>query len=140
MWKFALGVALTLGVLWLGYAGPRQPAPSDYTGYAAVLLTAVAVLVTTLGVFIAILAIAGYSELKRMVRKVGEDSAVAHVNDQLENGTLRDRIDERVFEFIQAKYDDGLLTQMIEARVDQLTFRSRSVSAIDRALDSDDES
>lgn len=137
MKKFALGVAAALALLWLGYAGPRQPAPDDYLGYSAVILTAVAVLVTTPGVFIAVLAIAGYRELKRIARDIGASSAVSHVNKELESGTLGKHIDTRVMNFITAKYDDGFLTQIVERRVDQITLGQRRDSAIDDALDDD---
>lgn len=137
MKKFLLGVVVTLALLWLGLAGPRQPAATDYAAYSALLLTAVGVLVTVLGVFVAILAIAGYSEMKRMAQRVGEESAVKHVKDELETGSLGANIDTRVMDFLTNKYDDNRLNQMIETRIYQLLPGRRSGSAIDRALDSD---
>lgn len=137
--KFIFGVIATLALLWLVYAGPRQPAPNDYAAYSALLLTAVGVLVTVLGVFVAILAIAGYAEMKRMARQVGEESAVKHVKEELQNGSLGTNIDSRVITFLTEKYDDNRLNQMIEARIDQLRQGRRPVSAIDAALDNDSE-
>lgn len=138
MKRFALGVITTLVVLWLGFLGPRQPQPSDFTQYSAVLLTAVAVLVTTLGVFIAILAVFGYSEMKRMAQRVGEESALRHVEGELKSGSLGATIESRVLAFLTDRYDDNRLNQMIEARIDQLLPGRRTPNAIDRALDSED--
>ncbi|MDP2763838.1 MAG: hypothetical protein Q8O54_03265 [Brevundimonas sp.] len=137
MKKFVFGVVATLAVLWLGLAGPRQPGSGDYIAYSAVLLTAVAVLVTVLGVFVAILALAGYAEMKRMAQRVGEESAVKHVKDELERGSLGTNIDSRVMDFLTEKYDDNRLSQMIEARIYQMMPGRRSESAIDKALDAE---
>ncbi|MBO9501994.1 hypothetical protein [Brevundimonas sp. A19_0] len=139
MKKFIFGVVSTLAVLWLGFAGPRQPGPEDFTAYSAVLLTAVAVLVTALGVFVAILALAGYTEMKRMAQRVGEESAVKHVKDELDSGSLRTNIETLVMDFLTDRYDDNRLNQMIEARIHQMIPGRRTDNAIDRALDNDDD-
>lgn len=55
----------------------------DRFGYAAVLLTSVAVIVTALGVVIAILSLIGYAKIKSTTKKAAEDAAKAVVLEKI---------------------------------------------------------
>lgn len=77
--------------------GNTEEVSVTYADLAAIVLTAVAVLVAVMGVGMAILAFWGYTSLKTAVVKAAEDQ----LKQELRSGTLRkvleDRVDEVVF-------------------------------------------
>lgn len=121
-------------LLWLilGIASGLMPGEILYTDLAAVLLTAVAVLVTALGVFGAIMAVWGYGQLK----DTAENVALKHIQEMLEPGkkiqvSIEKLVLETIRKSLQDKYDDGTLTSLVKERVDQVAFSSkRSVDLV----------
>ena len=90
-----------------------------YADLSATVLTAVAVLVTTLGVFVAILAIWGYSQF----RGIAKSSAKSHVDFELKSGQLKSHVEDVVTQFMTQGFDDGKLRSMLEDRVDQIIIK-----------------
>lgn len=76
-------------------AGKEGHLRMSYADYAAILLTSIAVLVTVLGVIIAIFAFVGYSTINKTVRELSNKTAKAVVSNALEKGgVLNDLVDE----------------------------------------------
>lgn len=98
----------------------------SYSDLAALLLTAVAIIVTVLGVFIAILAFWGYSQFRRS----SKSAAVQFVKAELENGKIRKEISEIVVAEVVRQLDDGKLKDIIEDAVNRniITGPSRRTS------------
>ena len=113
------------------------PGMMTYADLSATVLTAVAVLVTTLGVFVAILAIWGYSQF----RGIAKASAKSHVDAELRSGQLKAHVEAVVTRFMSEGFDDGELRRLLESRVDQIILsgpeiRSRK-SVVDEEHDED---
>jgi len=96
---------------------PEQLSELDmsYSDLAAILLGAVAIIVTVLGVFIAILAFWGYSQF----RKSSKIAAVQYVKTELEKGKIRSEISEIVVAEVIRQLDDGKLRKFIEDAVNR---------------------
>jgi hypothetical protein len=101
---------------------PRRLMPNDmpYQDLAAVLLTSVAVIVTVLGVSMAILAVWGYASFERIAKKAARD----YVKSDLKNGKLKQQVEILAVETMtrymdEAMGDQGKLRLMLEARLDR---------------------
>lgn len=121
----AIGGAIIGGLLsgclvWYGQTGSFSFAPTTmtYPELAAVILTGVAVLVTVLGVFIAVLTVWGYSQFKSIAQNAAKD----HISDQLKNGEIRTHIEKNVQGFLEAEFKSGNLRKLIEERVDYVIY------------------
>ena len=90
----------------------------SYADLAAVMLGAVAVIVTVLGVFIAILAIYGYSQFRSMATAAASN----HVANDLKDGKLRTEIEKMVGKYLSDELSSGNLRKMIERRVDGIVY------------------
>lgn len=100
----------------------------SYSDLAAILLTSVAVIVTVLGVFIAMLAFWGYSQF----RKSAKNAAVQFVKSELESGKIRVEIAEIVVKEVIRQLDDGKLEKLIKDAVDRYTITAPSRRTSDR--------
>ena len=115
-WILPLVIGAVAGVfgsaLFLGTVGSLTPNGVTFLDLAAVLLTAAAVIVTTIGVAFAIAAFWGYSNLK----KSAETEAARKVEEQIENGTIRDYIREA----IKSEIESPRMERRIKVRVDEV--------------------
>lgn len=122
------GVVFSVGALVTLKIRPEQLSElrMSYSDLAALLLTAVAIIVTVLGVFIAILAFWGYSQFRRS----SKSAAVQFVKAELENGKIRKEISEIVVAEVVRQLDDGKLKDIIEDAVNRniITGPSRRTS------------
>ncbi|ANY20522.1 hypothetical protein A6F68_02014 [Tsuneonella dongtanensis] len=109
-------------VILLGWLGDLTPNGFSYLDLAAVLLTAVGVLVTVLGVAFAIAAVWGFSELKRSATLAAQEAAVEEVKEQIENGEIRRYLERAISEEINS--DE--MEERIKVRVDEVTFGNRA--------------
>ena len=118
-------------LVWLFQAGSLNLTPlgMQYADLAAVMLGAVAVLLTILGVFLAIFAIWGYSQFRSIV----EGAAVRHASQSIREGELKDLVEERAVAFMTTSFETGRLRRLLEDRVDQIILRG----AEDRLRDVD---
>ena len=101
-----------------------------YPELAATVLTSVAVLVTVLGVFIAILTVWGYSQFKDIARA----AAVKRVEEQIAGGKLRKEIEEIVTVHVTKSISQGDLRSLLEQRVDRLIYSGAEKRSIEKYI------
>lgn len=97
----------------------------SYADMAALMLGAVGVLVTVLGVFMAILALWGYSQFK----VAASNAALDHVKSELEEGQLRDELNKLLVQEVIKQMDDGKLRRILEERADRFLISGPSIRA-----------
>lgn len=102
-----------------------KPLTMTFEQWTGILLASVAVLITALGVVIAIAAIWGFSAIKRGA----ESASTEHVRDSLANGDLGQKIDERFTAYLNERLDKGQFRELIERRVDEVVYRGSEVRA-----------
>lgn len=102
----------------------------SYPELAATVLSAVSVLVTVLGVFIAVLAVWGYSQFREMAAS----AAAKSVEKQLTDGVLRKEIEDIVTKHVTKSLASGELRVILEQRVDRLIYSGAEKRAIDEML------
>lgn len=112
-----------------------KPVEMSYNDWAGVLLAAAALVVTAVGVVMAIAAIWGFSGIKTGA----EVAAVEHVSDRLTKGDLGDRLDKAFTKFLDDRMKDGKLRQLLEDRVDLVLFNGPAVRAGEEDEDIDPE-
>jgi ABC-type multidrug transport system fused ATPase/permease subunit len=113
------GSVIGAALLWLFQGNSLRLVPEEmsYADLSAVMLSAVSVLVTILGVIVAIVAIWGYSHFKG----IAETSAKSQVSNEIENGALKHHLENSVTSFMQREFGDaGKLRALLEERVDQI--------------------
>lgn len=102
----------------------------SYADLAAIILTGVAVIVTTLGVGVALATIWGISQFKAMTKSAAEE----HVERLVKDGNLDEKIGKQVEQLFKDRMSDGDLRKILENRVDALLL----TSAGDRERTNDD--
>jgi len=71
----------------------------NYTDLVAILLTATSTIVTILGVFVAVLAIWGYSQFEKMTR----EASTRHLEKLLQSGKFRDEVDQTILNHVSSE-------------------------------------
>lgn len=71
----------------------------NYTDMVAILLTATSTIVTILGVFVAVLAIWGYSQFEKMTK----EASTRHLEKLLQSGKFRDEVDQTILKHVSAE-------------------------------------
>jgi hypothetical protein len=127
-----LGVVITVSSLVGFHISPMDIAELEmsYADMAAIMLGAVSVIVTVLGVFIAILALWGYSQFKKSAMR----AAAHHVSNALESGSLRTEVERLIISEVVSQLDGGKLEKIMEDRVNRALF-----SGAQRRTRSDDD-
>lgn len=105
------------------------PVGMSYADLAATLLAAAGVLVTVIGIFIAALAIWGFTAFRAMTK----NSAKAHVSSQLRQGDLRNHVETVVREFLAQQIATGELKTQIEETLETFVLKSAGQRAHDEA-------
>lgn len=103
--------------------GPSEGAGSmTYADLSALMLGAVAVLVTVLGIFLAVLAIWGYAHLRDAARAAALEEIKRELADE---GTLRERLERLVVGHVGAELQkpDGTLRKLVSERVDLMLLK-----------------
>lgn len=143
MWIRKLGYALLGGVLggalvWIAQTGQFKvkPANVEYTDLAAILLTAVAVIVAIFGGVLAVAAIWGFRQIKEDSRMVAERETKSEIKEQIENGKIRNYLVEEIGRLTEDEFNSARMDRRINMRIDAITYRN--VGA-DRELDWQDE-
>lgn len=111
------------------------PNGTTYSDLAALLLTAVSVVVAIFGGVLALAALWGFNQLKKDAVSAAANAGATEVAEQIENGQLRDYIQAEIDRLIRAEVDSERMERRIRDRVDQVTFGS----ARDRDLEEDAE-
>jgi hypothetical protein len=105
-----------------------------YEDLAAVLLSAVGVLVAVFGVILAILAFWGFNQLKADAVRVAEAAGTQEVREQVTSGPLRDYIHDEIDQIIKAELGSEAMEQRIVDRVAEIVLGSPK----DRELDEEE--
>lgn len=71
----------------------------SYTDLVAILLTATSTIITILGVFVALLAIWGYSQFEKMTK----EASTRHLERLLQSGKFRDEVDQTILTHVSAE-------------------------------------
>lgn len=132
----ALAGALAAVVVLLiqGQAFHLTPVGMTYADLAATLLAAAGVLLTVIGIFIAALAIWGFTAFRAMTK----NSAKAHVSSQLRQGELRNHVETVVKEFLAQQIAAGELKSQIEETLETIVLKSAGQRAQDEAAGKND--
>ena len=139
MWFRKLGYALSGGIIggalvWVAQRGSLSLSPGslDYADLAAILLTAVAVIVAIFGGVLALAAIWGFKQLKEDAMEAAEQAGADEIKEQIENGKIRDYLIEEIGRLTEAEFNSARMDRRINRRIDAITYRD--VGA-DRELD-----
>lgn len=91
----------------------------SYSDLVAILLTATSTIITILGVFVAVLAIWGYSQFEKMTR----EASSRHLELLLQSGKFREEVDQTIIRHVSAELAKetspfrDLLRQQIETMI-----------------------
>lgn len=111
-----------------------RPVDMTYADLAATLLSAAAVLLTIIGIFVAALAIWGFAAF----RSVAKTAAKGHVSAQIKSGDLRTHIEELVKTYLSDELADGDLRIEFERRLDEVILQSAARRAVPEGTTDDD--
>lgn len=92
----------------------------EYTDMVAILLTATSTIVTILGVFVAVLAIWGYSQFEKMTKA----ASTRHLEKLLQSGKFRDEIDQTILNHVSAELakDTSPFRDLLRQQLDSLIY------------------
>lgn len=103
-----------------------MPIGMTFTEWAGILLASVAILITALGVVVAIAAIWGFSGIKAGA----ESAAVRHVAEQFEEGgSLSPELQKAFKQFLELQLKDDKLRRYMEERVNVVLYRGPQARA-----------
>jgi hypothetical protein len=88
----------------------------SYPELVSILLTGIAVILAVLALFIASLAIWGYSQFKDMTRSASAD----HLEKMLKAGAFRDEIEALITKHVSSQLEHGELRKILVERVDTI--------------------
>jgi len=111
------------------------PERTSYLDLAAVLLTAVSVIVAIFAGVLALAAFWGFNQLKRDAILAATDAGSDEVREQIENGPLRDYIQGEIDRLIKEEVASDQMERRIRDRVDEIAFGSKR----DRDLNDEEE-
>lgn len=111
------------------------PANMTYPELAAVLLTAVAVIVAMFAGVVGLAAVWGFKQLKEDAVTAAGKAGLESIREQIENGPLKDYIQEEIERLTIAEIESDRMERRIKHRVDEVTF-GRPVK--DRLLEDDE--
>ncbi len=140
-WRTILiaGGSAAIGALVTCYAQTGHlnviPADVSYPDLAAVLLSAVGVIVAIFGGVLAILAFWGFEQMKRDAVRGATQAALDELKEQIENGSTRDYIVTEIERLIVDEFKSRRMDQRIEERVDKIAMGGSE----DRLLDDETE-
>jgi hypothetical protein len=105
-------------IVMLSWLGDLTPNGVSYSDLAAVLLTASGLIVTCRGVAFALAAFGGCGELRRSSIAAAEVAAVAEIKEQIENGKVRDYIEDA----LESEILSPRMERRILSRVDEIVM------------------
>lgn len=126
---FCSAIAVCYILMWSHFR-PHSAAEAgkmSYADLAATLLASTAVLVTILGVFVAILAIWGYVHFQRSIKA----AALSYIKDQIERGSIHTQLELMVTNHISEEMNkpDGPLRHLLVERVDVILMNDAQLRA-----------
>ncbi|WP_077145465.1 hypothetical protein [Sphingopyxis sp. KK2] len=119
-----VGASMGGVIVWFGQAGSFRITPEgmDYADLAAILLTAVGVIVAIFAGVLALAAIWGFNQLKRDAVAAAEVAGSTEIREQIENGTIKDYIAAEVGRLADEEFKSERMDQRIKNRVDAVAF------------------
>ncbi|MBR9972691.1 hypothetical protein [Magnetospirillum sulfuroxidans] len=132
-----MGAIVGGAVVWLGQTGSfhLRPVGMSYAELAAVLLTAVGVIVAIFGGVLALAAVWGFNQLKRDAISAAETAGSAEIKVQIGTGALRDYIKGEIERLTDEEFESERMDKRINSRVDAVAFGR---PADDRLLDDEE--
>lgn len=112
------------GIVWLSQTGNLhlQSVEMSYADLAAILLTAVGVIVAIFAGVLALAAFWGFNQLKRDAISAAETSSLKEVREQIENGPVRNYIIGEIERLADEEFKSERMNMRIIRRVDAVTF------------------
>ncbi|ASP96719.1 hypothetical protein GOC87_18785 [Sinorhizobium meliloti] len=115
------GVIVAVTALFSVHVTPEQAngLSMNYGDLVAILLTATSTIITILGVFVAVLAVWGYSQFEKMTK----EASSRHLEVLLQSGKFRDEVDQTILRHVSAELAKDtspfrdLLRQQIETMI-----------------------
>lgn len=121
----AVGSAIA-GALTTSYAQTGRlyvvPANISYPDLAAILLSAVGVIVAIFGGILAILAFWGFEQMKRDAVRGATEASLDELKEQIENGGTREYILAEIERLIDDEFKSRRMDQRIQERVDKIAM------------------
>lgn len=122
-WILVLGVGILVGtILTVTYLFQWELVPEKgavkmaYHELVSILLTGIGVILAILALFIATLAIWGYSQFQSMTQK----SSAEHLEKMLSGGKFRAEVEDLIIKHVTTQMKSGPLREILEERVDRL--------------------
>lgn len=98
------------------------PANISYPDLAAILLSAVGVIVAIFGGILAILAFWGFEQMKRDAVRGATQASLDELKEQIENGPTRDYILAEIERLIVDEFKSRRMDQRIQERIDKIAM------------------
>lgn len=123
-WKIVLvaGTSAIIGALVSSYAQNGYlnvvPTTISYPDLAAILLSAVGVIVAIFGGVLAIAAFWGFEQMKREAVRGATQAALGELKEQIENGTTKDYILDEIKRLTDAEFESRRMDRKIQERID----------------------
>lgn len=122
--------------VWLLGGLDVNPGGINYADLAAILLTAVGVIVAIFGGVLALAAVWGFNQLKRDAINAAETAGSRETKEQIENGTIRNYIKDEIARLTDEEFKSERMDRRINIRVDAVAFGR---PAKDKLLDDGEE-
>ncbi|MEJ1173131.1 hypothetical protein WA845_02695 [Agrobacterium sp. CMT1] len=92
----------------------------SYSDLVAILLTATSTIITILGVFVAVLAIWGYSQFEKMTK----EASSRHLELMLQSGKFRDEVDQTIMRHVSAELakETSPLRDLLREQIDTIIY------------------
>jgi hypothetical protein len=121
LYALIFGIGLLCGeVSIVCYLSPGQSAGAglkmSYPEFVSILLTGIGVILAVLALFIASLAVWGYSQFKDMTRAASAE----HLEKMLKAGAFRKEIEDLIIKHVSSQLERGQLRDILVERVDQI--------------------
>lgn len=109
------GEMLLAGYVFQWHFLPREVAPKmSYSEFVSILLTGIAVILAVLALFVASLAIWGYSQFKDLTRAASAE----HLEKMLNAGVFRNEAETLIIKHVSSQLEHGELRKLLAERVD----------------------
>ncbi|MGV2053007.1 hypothetical protein ACQZ48_23370 [Agrobacterium sp. 22-209-1] len=116
------GVIFTVSVLFKFKISPDDigELQMTYSDLVAILLTATSTIITILGVFVAVLAVWGYSQFEKMTR----EASSRHLELMLQSGKFRDEVDQTIIKHVSAELakETSPLRDLLREQIDTIIY------------------
>lgn len=119
-----LGAIVGGAIVWIGQTGKLNlhPVGMSYADLAAILLTAVGVIVAIFGGVLALAAVWGFNQLKRDAVGAAHAAGTTEIKEQIKSGDIRDFIKVEIERLTDEEFKSPRMNERINRRVDAVAF------------------